>query len=193
MSHSIKEPSGWQIMKVLEIATQHLGTAVPEVDPDGPDVASDAEILLEKLKGVGANIGGIMEALLLAGDEAKNDVAAIKARIAQLRVREERRGKANNRCRNAAMAIMAEFPELFPPPARSKALAAFRSSLVDARVQHGHEGVTFIDRDKLMLDPRFVIRSLNEQAVRTAVLEDGEVIDGAELKNGAPFLVVKTS
>jgi hypothetical protein len=74
-----------------------------------------------------------MEALVLAGDEAGSDAEAIKWRIDKLRMRQERRSRQMSDPA-AVLAIMGEFSELFPPPAKSKALAAFRSALVDARV-----------------------------------------------------------
>jgi hypothetical protein len=177
----------------MELVNQHLGLEAPEIDPDDPDAWTDAQVLLDELRKSGANVGSIMERLLLAGDEAKSDAEAIHLRIDKLRARMERRNRANERCRNAAMAIMANFPELFPPPPKSKALSAFRSATVDARVQRGKPGVQIIDPNKLMAEERFVKRSLNEAAVREAVLVDGEVIDGVEQKNGAPYLVVKAA
>jgi hypothetical protein len=180
-------------MKALELAAEHLATLKSDATPDDADVTTDAETLLLRLKDAGADIGNIMEALLLASDEADNDAEAIKQRRDLLKLRQDRRLRMKEACRNSALAIMAEFPELFRPKAKSKSLAAFYSPLVDARVQRGPDGVRIIDADKLMEQERFVTRSLNHAAVKEAVVKDGEVLDGAEFSNGAPFLVVRTS
>ncbi len=193
MDKPLEPPSGWQIMKAMEIASLHLNAIAAEADPDDPDAMSDAEELLEMLKGKGADVGRLMEALLLAGDEARAEADAIKARRDKLLIRQQRRSKKAENTRKAAIGIMNEFPELFRPAGKSKALLAFKSTLVDARVQRGTDGVIITDPAKLMEQDRFVSRSLNEKAVKDAVLDDGEVLEGVERKNGAPFLVVKTT
>jgi hypothetical protein len=190
-----EEPNAFRIMKVLELANNHLRALQSEVtDPDAdPDEATEAETMLEKLKARGADLGGVMEELLLAANVAKHDAEAIKSFRTKLKLRLQRRERRNEVYRNAVMAIMAEWPELFPPSPKSKALAAFKSALVDARVQRGPQGVIIIDENKVMADERFVKRILNEAAIKEAVVKDGEVIDGTELENGAPFLVVKVT
>ena len=89
---------------------------------------------------------------------------------------------------------MQTFPGLFPPNARSKALLAFHSALIDARVQQGREGVvvTIPAQD---LEDRFkrVTVEPNLEALKEAVLRDGEVIEGVEPSRSAPFLVVKVA
>lgn len=183
------KPSGWKIMKAKEIAIQYLN-AVP---PDQTDDITDVQALLEKLKDEGADLGGIVEALCLYGEGAEREAEVIKQYRDELKVRQQRKLKEHDACGNAVMQMMQEFPEAFPPPRKSKALAVFHSPLVDARVQRGRETARVTDEKKI--PDRFWIKrepELDKKALNEAVCTDGEVIEGAEISNGAPYLVVKT-
>jgi hypothetical protein len=189
MSETLKSPvdapSGWQVMKMMEIALQQL-SALPE-KPDEMDPETDAAQLMEVLKGAGANVPKIMQALLLAGDEARHEAAMIEEREKNLTERRRRRLRKAEACRNAVLNIMIELPELFPG-------GKFRSTVADARVQGGRQGAQVIDEKKI--PDRFWIQPpkvIDKKALNDAMVTDGEVIEGAELRNGAPFLVVKVS
>jgi hypothetical protein len=124
-----------------------------------------------------------MQALLLAADEAKHEAAAVTEREKQLAVRRTRLLRKCDACRNAALNIMLDLPELFPQ-------GKFQSPLVNARAQSGQQTAAVIDEEKI--PERFFVttKTLDKRALNAAVVSDGEVIEGAEMRNGTPFLVV---
>lgn len=197
-----RAPSVFQIQQALEIAANFLATIEPppddaEAEREGSNhPPSDAEILLEELRERGADIGRIVERLLLAGDEARSEADAIKERQRQLKLRKDAREAYEGACRNAVLHIMRSLPELFPAPRRSTALAGYHSALVDARVQPGKPGVKLAEGVEAGdLEVRFQRIKIepNLTALKEAVLEDGEVVDGVEETTGEPFLTVKVA
>jgi len=190
-------PSAWEIGDVLQIVHQHLATLQPLDAPEGEPSnypAEDAAALMDALKEGGADLSRLMERLLLAADEARAEVAMIRFRKSELARREDRREAFKDACRAAALQVMQNFPQLFPAGPRSKALLGFHSAVVDARVQQGREGVvvTIPTED---LEDRFkrVTVEPNIEALKEAVLRDGEVIDGVEPTRSAAYLVVKVA
>jgi hypothetical protein len=191
MSAAVKQstatpPNDWQIKKMLEIAMQHLALIDQQTDPAAEFLETDAAEMMAILKGKGANIAGFMQALLLAGDEAKAEAAMLAEREKQMAERRRRRLRKQDALRNAALNIMLTLPELFPG-------GKFRSPLVDARAQNGRLTAMLVDETKI--PDRFFVttRTLDKNALNEAVVNDGEVVPGAEQRNGAPFLVVKVA
>jgi hypothetical protein len=188
----VAAPSGWQIMKMLEIAIQHLeqrdrditGDQVTEEQDEVLD--TDIDELLALLKNKGSDVAGIMTALLLAGDEGKREAMMLAERGKRIALRRQRRLNKERNCRNAALQIMLTLPELFPE-------GKFRAPLVDAQARPGRLITAVTDETKIPERFFVVTRTLDKNMLNEAVTKDGEVVDGAELRNGAPFLVVKVT
>ena len=196
-----RAPSAWQVQQALEIAANFLDSIAPTPDTEeeregSNHPPSDAEILLEELKERSADIGDIVERLLLASDEARSEAEAIKQRQDQLALRKNARQAYERACRNAVLHIMRSLPELFPAPRKSTALAGYHSALLDARVQPGKPGVKLADGvEAADLEERFqrVKIEPDMKALKEAVLEHGEVVDGVEPTVGEVFLTVRVA
>lgn len=185
-----KAPSTWAVAKMLEIASTHLAPLIQTDEPDsetGNYQSVDAQALLEALKAQGIDVKRFMEKLLLASDEAGAEAAMLKARGEEIAARRQRRENFRTMCRASALHIMRSMPELFPA-------GKFHSALIDARVAAGKPGIK-IEVDPALLEERFrvVTVSANTKALREAVLDDGEVIEGVEPTVGDPYLVVKVT
>jgi hypothetical protein len=176
-----RAPSAWQIEKAMAIANDTLGRVLFGEDEQPTDAAD----LLALLKSEGADIGKIMQRLLLAATEAKSNADAIKARVSDLGQRRDRMKRHEASCRAAALSIMSALPECFPD-------GKFRDALVEARVGQAKPGIVVTD-PSLLEDRFFKIERTPMLAAIAEAINDGEVIEGASVRNGAPFITIRTS
>jgi len=126
----------------------------------------------------------VVQAICLAAIEASHGAEAIEAHIRDLAERKDRYWKRAESYRRTAQGIMEMLPDLFPE-------GKYRGDLLTAYITVGKPGVQIVDEEKL--EDRFVriTRTPNKAAISEAILKDGEIIEGAVMKNPMPYLVIR--
>ena len=168
-------PSAWTIQAVMAIANATLERMAQDGTLD-----TDEAALMEALREGGADVDGLLVRLLRAIGEARANEDAISQRVDALQAREARFVRQREEYRAAAFAILDAI-----------GLTKWRSAEFSASVSPGRPGV--IVTDEAALPDRFVrvVRQPDKAAIKAA-LEQGEVVEGAELSNGLPQMRILT-
>ena len=170
-------PGYWDIKQPLE-QLYKLAKAMRE------EAGGDADSFFERLEAAKGDVRAVTLATCLAAIEAEQGALAIEAHMQDLDERRTRYWRRSEAYRNAAKSIMELVPQAFPE-------GKLRDALLTAYLAMGKPGVIVTDESKL--EDRFVIitRTPNKTAIAEAILGDGEVVEGAEVKNAAPHLVIR--
>lgn len=168
-------PSGFVIQQVMAIAHATLERMAQDGTLD-----TDEAALMEALREDGADVEGLLVRLLRAMGEAKANAEAVDQRMAALVARGRRFERQAENYRAASYAIL-----------DALGLTKWRHAEFSVSVSPGRPGV--IVTDEAALPDRFVrvTRSPDKAAIKAA-LEQGEVIEGAELSNGLPQMRILT-
>jgi hypothetical protein len=179
-SVAVRAPSAWALERAMSIAQQALAAAA---DQGGE---TDADALLAITIDAGVDVHGLMLRLCLAADEDGTNAEACKKREADTAARRRRFSRHEEAKRAAIFGILQALPELFPA-------GKFKHALADASIRRGKDGIIVTDEAKL--PDRFVKteRTPKKAEIAEAILKDGEIVPGAEKRNGAPYLHLKTS
>jgi hypothetical protein len=171
-------PSGWYLERAMSIAQQALAAA-------DQGNTSDAITLLGIVREAGVDVRSLMQRLCLSADEDDQYAAACKLRENEIAGRRARFERHRDAKRAAIFGILQALPELFPK--------GFKDALAEASIRRGKDGIVVIDQDKL--PERFikVEKTPKKAELAEAILKDGEIIPGAEKRNGAPYLFLKVS
>jgi hypothetical protein len=174
-----KPPPAYVVQRVLEAwhnRQQWLAEAespepdgVPQNEPPDRETADVYDLLHQAMQGAA---------------EAQRFEEFVDAQIAALQIRKARFARQKEIGKLTTHAIM-------------QALEIRREVLpdCDASIRSGPRSVVIIDKDKL--EPRFrrVIPETWEPdkvSLRNAMAKDGEVVEGAMLSNGTPYVVIGT-
>ena len=168
-------PSAWTIQAVMAIANATIERMAREGTLD-----TDEAALMEALREGGADVDGLLVRLLRAMVEARVNSDALEKRITDMETRQQRFNRQYEEYRAAAYSIL-----------DALGLTKWRNAEFSVSVSAGKPGV--IVTDEAALPDRFVrvVRSPDKAAIKAA-LEQGEVVDGAELQNSIPTMTVRT-
>lgn len=168
-------PSSWTIQAVMAIANATLERMAQDGTLD-----TDEAALMEALREGGADVDGLLVRLLRARGEAKANAEAVDQRMADLVARGRRFERQAEEYRAAAYSIL-----------DALGLTKWRNAEFSVSVSPGRPGV--IVTDEAALPDRFVrvVRQPDKNAIKAA-LEQGEVVEGAELSNGLPQMRILT-
>ena len=168
-------PSAWTIQAVMAIANATLERMAQDGTLD-----TDEAALMEALREGGADVHELLVRLLRARGEADANMKAIADRMEAMRGRVERFHRQAEEYRAAAYSIL-----------DALGLTKWRNAEFSASVSPGRPGV--IVTDEAALPDRFVrvVRQPDKAAIKAA-LEQGEVVEGAELSNGLPQMRILT-
>lgn len=168
-------PSAWTIQAVMAIANATLERMAREGTID-----TDEAALMEALREGGADVDGLLVRLLRARSEADANGEAVAVRIVDLSNRKRRFDRQAEEYRAAAYSIL-----------DALGLTKWRNAEFSVSVSPGRPGV--IVTDETALPDRFVrvVRQPDKAAIKAA-LEQGEVVEGAQLSNGLPQMRILT-
>ena len=99
-------------------------------------------------------------------------------------LRRERHKKNEDRLRSECLRIMQALPELFPEQ-------RLQDATVTVWINPPRPGVVVTDVDKLADEFVQITRTPKKTRIAEAI-RDGEVVEGAEMRNGAPSLTIRT-
>ena len=179
-SVAVRAPSAWALERAMSIAMQAIAT-ISEADPD-----TDEAAFLAIVRDAGVDVHGLMLRLCLAADEDGTNAEACKKREADTAARRQRFSRHEEAKRAAIFGILQALPELFPD-------GKFKHALADASIRRGKDGIIVTDEAKL--PDRFVKteKTPMKAEIAEAILKDGEIVPGAEKRNGSPYLHLKTT
>lgn len=178
-SVAVRAPSGWALERAMSIAQQALAAA-------GDPGITDTDDLLAIVMGAGVDVHGLLLRLCLSAKEDEANAEACKKREVEVADRRKRFERNEETKRAAVFGIIQALPDLFPE-------RKFQHALVLAGLRDGKDGIVVTDIDKLPV--RFVEteKKAKMAELKTAILKDGEIIEGAEKRNGSPSLFIKTT
>jgi hypothetical protein len=170
-------PKPWQIEEAL-LKVREVFQAIPE------EPGSDSDRALQLLEKAGTDLHKVVQAICLAAVEASHGAEAIEAHMRNLAERRDRYWKRAESYRRTAQGIIEMLPDLFPD-------SKYKGDLLTAYITAGKPGVQIIDETKL--EDRFVRikREPNKAAIAEAILQDGEIVESAVMKNPMPYLVIR--
>lgn len=151
---------------------------VARLQAENPD--TDADALLALVETEEPDFGAVMTALCRAADEAGADADAISARITAL---QDRRERATNRREQFRALIFAALD--------AAGQRAWKSPEFTVSITPGRPGVVITDPAAIPDDFVRVKREPDKTAIGAAIAS-GADIPGADLRNGAPSLVIRS-
>jgi len=171
----VTAPSAWTLQQVMSIAQATLA----RMEQDGT-LDTDEAALMDALRQEVPEVDDVLVRLLRAMGEAQANEEAISRRVDALQAREARFAKQAEAYRAAVYAI---FDAL--------GMTKWRHAEFSASLSPGRPGVVITDEAALP-DAFFAVKKTPNKSLIKAVLEEGEIVPGAEPSNGLPTLTVRT-
>ena len=172
-----KLPSPDRIHAVLTEARRLL-----DLEPEGG--GGVAEILVRLQDQGYSDPVALVRDLALAAKESEAGSEACKMLEGAYAMRRRRHDSNEERMRNECLRVMEALPELFPNH-------RLRDPLVTVSIRDPRPGVVITDEAKLA-DHLVRITRVPDKARIAEAIRDGEVVEGAELRNGPPSLEIRT-
>lgn len=169
-------PSDWKIMQALAAWRDARNRLL------GADLWADENELGVLLETEGGNVSEIVHRLLRAALNCMDMAEAADRRVDELTARRDRYKARNESLRTTALQLMETLGEkrfVFPD--------------VTATIRAGRVGVKIIDLTAIPTEyKRTTTEVAPDKAKLLADLNEGVVIDGAELSNGAASITIRT-